>query len=375
MYKNISYFKGLNALRFFAASLVVLHHTATIGKKDGLFDLCDWGLFRNGANAVNFFFVLSGFLITYLLLKEHEQSGTVGIKQFYLRRVRRIWPLYFLLIIIGTLLLPLAFGLVGIDYQMPYTLSQTWYYFLFFFPILVLFHYGHHFLEPLWSIGVEEVFYLLWAPLFKYFRRHIAAILSAIIVLKLASLMLIQHFCAENNVFAFLMRNYSFETMAVGALGACFLFNAKDKIESLWLFRKPFRVIVCMIVLAYLCFNVNIDAFLGELTFISPNLLAFFLSLLYLYIILLISVCHSDMKENRFLKFGGEISYGIYMYHMGIIFLMTLFLKPLRAILPEALFVLLSILSTFLLTIMVAYISKRWFEDFFLKLGKKQPKH
>lgn len=187
--------------------------------------------------------------------------------------------------------------------------------------------------------------------------------------------MLIQHFCAENNVFAFLMRNYSFETMAVGALGACFLFNAKDKIESLWLFRKPFRVIVCMIVLAYLCFNVNIDAFLGELTFISPNLLAFFLSLLYLYIILLISVCHSDMKENRFLKFGGEISYGIYMYHMGIIFLMTLFLKPLRAILPEALFVLLFILSTFLLTIVVAYISKRWFEDFFLKLGKKQPKH
>lgn len=375
MYKNIAYFKGLNALRFFAASLVVLHHTATIGKKDGLFDLCDWGLFRNGANAVNFFFVLSGFLITYLLLKEHEQSGTVGIKQFYLRRVRRIWPLYFLLIIIGTLLLPLAFGLVGIDYQMPYTLSQTWYYFLFFFPILVLFHYGHHFLEPLWSIGVEEVFYLLWAPLFKYFRRHIAAILSGIIVLKLASLMLIQHFCAENNVFAFLMRNYSFETMAVGALEACFLFNAKDKIESLWLFRKPFRVIVCMIVLAYLCFNVNIDAFLGELTFTSPNLLAFFLSLLYLYIILLISVCHSDMKENRFLKFGGEISYGIYMYHMGIIFLMTLFLKPLRAILPEALFVLLFLLSSFLMTIIVAYISKRCFEDFFLKLGKKKPKH
>lgn len=133
MYKNIAYFKGLNALRFFAASLVVLHHTATIGKKDGLFDLCDWGLFRNGANAVNFFFVLSGFLITYLLLKEHDQTGTISIKQFYLRRVRRIWPLYFLLIIIGTLLLPLAFGLVGIDYQMPYTLSQTWYYFLFFF--------------------------------------------------------------------------------------------------------------------------------------------------------------------------------------------------------------------------------------------------
>lgn len=375
MYKNISYFKGLNALRFFAASLVVLHHTATIGKKDGLFDLCDWGLFRNGANAVNFFFVLSGFLITYLLLKEHEQSGTISIKQFYLRRVRRIWPLYFLLIIIGTLLLPLAFGLVGIDYQMPYTLSQTWYYFLFFFPILVLFHYGHHFLEPLWSIGVEEVFYLLWAPLFKYFRRHIVAILSAIIVLKLASLMLIQHFCAENNVFAFLMRNYSFETMAVGALGACFLFNAKDKVETLWLFRKPFRVIICLLVPIFLCFNINIDNPLWKLLFLTPVFSPFLLSLLYLYLILAITICRADRTENRFLKFGGEISYGIYMYHMGIVFLMTLLLKPLKATLPEPLFVLLFILSTFLLTIVVAYISKRWFEDFFLKLGKKQPKH
>lgn len=73
MYKNISYFGGVNSLRFFAALLVLLHHSATIGRKYGLFDLENVGLFRNGANAVNFFFVLSGFLITYLL-----QKGTVS---------------------------------------------------------------------------------------------------------------------------------------------------------------------------------------------------------------------------------------------------------------------------------------------------------
>lgn len=241
MYKNISYFKGLNALRFFAASLVVLHHTATIGKKDGLFDLCDWGLFRNGANAVNFFFVLSGFLITYLLLKEHDQTGTISIKQFYLRRVRRIWPLYFLLIIIGTLLLPLAFGLVGIDYRMPYTLSQTWYYFLFFFPILVLFHYGHHFLEPLWSIGVEEVFYLLWAPLFKYCRRHILAILSCIIILKLASLTLIWFFCAEDNVFTLSDTQLQFRDHGSRCLGCLFPFQCKEQNRNPLAFPQAFQ--------------------------------------------------------------------------------------------------------------------------------------
>lgn len=65
-------------------------------------DNFEWlGLFRNGGHAVTFFFVLSGFLITYLLLKERERMGTIKVKKFYLKRVLRIWPLYFLLIFIG----------------------------------------------------------------------------------------------------------------------------------------------------------------------------------------------------------------------------------------------------------------------------------
>lgn len=112
MYKEITHFKGLNTLRFIAASLVVLHHSATIGRKYELFNIENFSLFRNGANAVSFFFVLSGFLITYLLLKEKKQTKTISIKSFYLRRVKRIWPLYFLLIFIGTIFLPFFLLLV-----------------------------------------------------------------------------------------------------------------------------------------------------------------------------------------------------------------------------------------------------------------------
>ena len=54
-----------------------------------------------GGLGVIFFFVLSGFLITYLLLKEKEQTGTVNVKKFYARRVLRIWPLYFFIVLLG----------------------------------------------------------------------------------------------------------------------------------------------------------------------------------------------------------------------------------------------------------------------------------
>jgi len=55
MYKNIGYLNGLNALRFFAAYLVVIHHAETIREKYGLFDLKEYSLFNNGGLAVNFF--------------------------------------------------------------------------------------------------------------------------------------------------------------------------------------------------------------------------------------------------------------------------------------------------------------------------------
>ena len=68
MYKRIKYFEGLSALRFFAAYFVVLHHAEQIRRKYEMVHLKDYSFFNNGSIAVTFFFVLSVFLITYLLL-------------------------------------------------------------------------------------------------------------------------------------------------------------------------------------------------------------------------------------------------------------------------------------------------------------------
>src|SRR5690606_9574635 len=97
MYSNISFFPNLNALRFFAALLVIFHHGEVIRAKYGFLSFETTSFFMNGGSAVKFFFVLSGFLITYLLLKEKKERK-VHIGYFYARRILRIWPLYFLLV-------------------------------------------------------------------------------------------------------------------------------------------------------------------------------------------------------------------------------------------------------------------------------------
>src|SRR4029079_18911166 len=113
------------------------------------------------------------------------KTNNISIRTFYLKRILRIWPLYFLLVFIGTIALPIVFKFLGVAYEMPYTLAQSWFYFVFFLPGLVTFYWGHHFLEPLWSIGVEECFYLLWAPLFKFVKRNILELLFSIIAIKM----------------------------------------------------------------------------------------------------------------------------------------------------------------------------------------------
>ena len=120
MDNNKVYFPGLNGLRFFAAMAVVVTHIELVKHFMGLPNL--WGnhssniltlksavntfVFEAGGLGVYFFFVLSGFLITYLLLVEKAKTGTIAVKKFYLRRILRIWPLYYLIVILGFFVVP-----------------------------------------------------------------------------------------------------------------------------------------------------------------------------------------------------------------------------------------------------------------------------
>src|SRR5215203_4032689 len=159
------HFKGLNSLRFFAALFVVIGHIPLNQGSVGLPNPSYGALFFRGAPAVSFFFTLSGFLITYLLLEERRRTGDVDVRSFYLRRVCRIWPLYFAVVFFGLFFYNALLPALGIGYRVEYSLPLAVLLYTFFLPNLMnsLYTVGG-ILNPSWSIGVEEQFYLFWAP-------------------------------------------------------------------------------------------------------------------------------------------------------------------------------------------------------------------
>ena len=371
MYSNISYFKGLNALRFFAAYLVLIHHLEQIRLKNNLFNFKEYSLFNNGGLAVSFFFVLSGFLITYLLLIEVHEKGLINIKNFYIRRILRIWPLYFILIIIGTLLIPFLIQVFNVNYSMPYSFSDVILYYIFFSPFLVNMYFGHHLLEPLWSIGVEEIFYIFWAPLVKFFYQYIFILSFSVILLKVFLLLAIQKYYYSEFAII-LLKTLSFESMAVGALGASYIYHLKKNINELRLFSKLFQFIFLIIIFSRLLFFKTFN----NIFFISKTS-NYFLDLsfdfLFLWLIINLSLNNKSVIKlnHKLLNMLGDISYGIYMYHMVVIFfLVFIFSKFFTSSDNFFMWVVFYLLAT-MLTILVSYLSKNFFENKFLKLKKK----
>ena len=185
------YFPNLNGLRFIAAFLVIIHHIEQIKsflKIDNYLEVIPFvGII--GKLGVVLFFVLSGFLITYLLLAEEQKYKKISIKKFYIRRILRIWPLYFLIILLSLLILPniSIFTLPGFgkDVVHQYLFFKIILYAVFF-PNLVFTLFGMvPYAAHTWSVGTEEQFYLVWPIILKYFKKFRIVLMFLIIFLYL----------------------------------------------------------------------------------------------------------------------------------------------------------------------------------------------
>jgi peptidoglycan/LPS O-acetylase OafA/YrhL len=365
-----NYFYQFNALRFFAALLVLVGHAEALRASAGGKSLHSFDFFNNGQHAVTFFFVLSGFLITFLLLKERNKTQTVQVKSFYWKRIVRIWPLYFLLIFIGLVLQPISIDLLNLPYEMPYSWQESSLLFITFLPGIITFYFGNHLLEPLWSIGVEEWFYLIWGPVLKYIPKDVWKWITLLLLLKL-----ILNYLASQGLFppllGYVIKMMRFEAMFIGGLFACTFFttsNLQNKLSKIRLVALLISILSCFLII----FN---GSFFDQLLLkISVEDKSLNLCICSIFFGLLIwSIAWRNMKTNfldaPFMDYLGEISYGIYMYHLVVITIVWAVLQPLN--LEFKLETILYHLIGIAFTIVLAALSKTYFENPILKLKNR----
>ena len=377
-YSSLRYFNGLNALRFFAAYLVVLHHGEQIRMKYEMFHLKDWSIFNNGGVAVTFFFSLSGFLISYLLLRESAATGTVAVRKFYMRRILRIWPLYYLLVFVGALLIPAFLEWMNHPYEMPYRFSEVIAYFVLFAPFMVNILFGHNLLEPLWSIGVEEVFYILWAPLWKFLRNQILWVIGGIFLVRLLLVTGAALFEWSDTVEQ-LIAMLQFEAMAMGGLAAYWLYHRKKPVEDAFVFSIPFQWLAIGFIVAQLSAARYLSsAWVGfNWLFNTPVVSSLLLIMAFTWLIVNMAVNRKSILrlDHGFFEILGDISYGIYMYHMLVIFAVVLFLQKFLTALPPLLSTLVFYAIVTAGTLLVSFLSKKLYENKFLSLKKRFREH
>lgn len=319
---NRVYFPNLNAIRFFAALLVIIHHIERTKYKFGLANVYKssfvGGVF--GQVGIILFFVLSGFLITYLLLEEYRYSGTISIKGFYMRRVLRIWPLYYLIIILGLYILPhIAFMYMpGYTEQVSNNLGAKSALYLTFFSNIAHVLYEHvPYSSQTWSVGVEEQFYLIWPllMLFAISRKKIVTVLLSFIsiYLVLKAIVVYRYAINMDNIDAMNLwlywDHFSIDCMAIGAISAYMLFYKKERLLN-FLFNRYVQFTVYAVLAVVILRGWTVPWFNKE-----------FYAIMFAVVILNLAANPKTILnlEYKPLNYLGKISYGLYMYHNIII--------------------------------------------------------
>jgi peptidoglycan/LPS O-acetylase OafA/YrhL len=232
------FFPNLDGLRFFSFLVVFLYHghlSVLSYLKDSqprTYSAVEF-LFQHGNLGVNFFFVLSGFLITFLLIKEKELTGTIHVPNFYVRRMLRIWPLYYLCIFLGFV----AFGILKKYSGQPIAENASPFFYIFFGANFDIMHTWPDkpdalLLSVLWSVAVEEQFYLTWPLILKvvpmkYFKYVFPVIMAGSLVFR--------SFHTGDNDHEFAIRYFhTFSVIGDMALGGLFayLVSYENKFKS-----------------------------------------------------------------------------------------------------------------------------------------------
>lgn len=348
-------FGSLDGLRFLCITAVLWHHTPYWPDLTHITVLVS-----RGHVGVDFFFVLSGYLITTLLLREEAAEGRFSLRGFYWRRALRIFPVYFLVITVA------AFREIGLDGRTDALEILPWYY-LF----LANFIYVDHitFLDPTWSLAMEEQFYLIWPTLLLLLpRRWIGGVLAVLIAVNvLAGAGVFNALGLSGSAIGplyFSIGGTTYAPILMGALAALVL-------------HRPggFAALAPLLghrAAAPLCLGAVIAALAGLPGGLEgwPNLVVHgAMTATVIALVMREDNALAPVMQLRPIARIGQISYGIYLYHLFAH-------AAIRALFP-ALWQegrwMIFLLAYSALTIVIAEISFRTYEAWFLNLRHRPP--
>jgi peptidoglycan/LPS O-acetylase OafA/YrhL len=340
---------------------IFLFHTLRINYNNFFLGDFTQYLFNNLPLAIDVFFILSSFLLTYLALNEYKKRGNFSFNNYFTRRVLRIWPLYYSILILAFILFPFLANLFHSKLALPAPL-----YYLFF---IANFYTIDHvfFLKLLWTISVEEQFYLLWGFCLRFFHKNLNKIITLLFLISISFTL----YAIFNGIkYYFNTLTYLFD-FGSGALAALLIFRNKMIIKQICNLSLAGTIIFY----SYLPFHFIFFYFLNNNSTGIANELAGLISryLFILYIALfiteqMINVSRTKVFEkNRFLIFTGKISYGLYCFHGLTIITINLLVQHFNIDIRNWLIVLIY----FVINYLIASLSYFYLESPFLKLKAK----
>jgi peptidoglycan/LPS O-acetylase OafA/YrhL len=341
-----SHIKSLDGLRGIAALMVVYFHFFIVIEGISNFELLLKKFAVFGQTGVSLFFVLSGFLITRILYNSKVDKHY--FKNFFIRRALRIFPLYFLFLIIYYYFLPFWFGELNN--------SPKWFYWVYLQNIAMTFNWPNNGPSHFWSLAVEEHFYLFW-PFVVYFLNTKKVFFFGIFLILIS--FLFRFILTQANYESFYFTFSRLDDLVLGTFLA--FLEKKNFLNSKT--KKIFSVSFIFL------FFLNLISFLFA-QYIPHFWLQIFkyplIGTLY-FTLIGILICPPESSLFNFLKFPwlrffGKISYGLYVYHPLVFMVSEKYIQINNVFIEFS--------SLVLITVLVSIFSFYVYENQFLKLKR-----
>jgi peptidoglycan/LPS O-acetylase OafA/YrhL len=346
-FREERYFSSLDGLRCISVIAVIWHHMASRYYQN-------IPLLTTGHKGVELFFAISGFLITTLLLRERDGKGAISLKKFYIRRVLRIFPLYYTIIGVYAVLVFFVEGNSRFGAQffvnLPYYITYTSNWFVQRNDVRVIFYIA-------WSLATEEQFYLVWPSVERFLKGKgpVALMLVVVAGVQFVERGFFDSLISPAGLLHKIIINVA-PPICMGVLLAHLLHSQKGYRIAAKILGYRWSSLAIMAVMIGLLSLPEMDAFVVQ-------------------IVMVLLVASSVIRQDHWLagllgstpfKKVGNVSYGMYLMHMLSFHIVDPVFRFVKVQEPISEFV-----ATAVVTFIAASISYRYYEGYFLRLKER----